>query len=339
MNEQRKLSLALVGCGNIARAHWSGIQKIATRIQVTACIDSDLTRAEAMAEQTASQAFRSLEEGIEKGSFDAVDLMLPHDAHEEACNVAFAARKHTVLEKPISTDVPSAERILQAGKKAGIVLMVAEQAQYWWDVHKARELVDEGAIGTVLTAHATFYDPAQLDPNDPVPWRFLQKKAGGGVCMDGGAHWIRPMRIMLGEIDEVVASTGSHLENRETESFGLSLLRFRSGVVATFKAILTSGAIGPSADFRITGSDGEIVLERGRKGHLMLYNHENPRGHAVMSTFEGKVDSYGAELEDFSAAVLDGRPLAAAPEYAMGELRTALAMYRSEQTRSWEKVW
>lgn len=339
MEEQSKLSIALVGCGNIARAHWSGIRRIATRIQVTACIDSELTRAQDMARQTSSEAFGSLEEGIDRGNFDAVDLMLPHDAHEEACNIAFNAGKHTVLEKPISTDIASAERILEAGRKAGIVLMVAEQAQYWWDVHKARELMDSGAIGKVLTAHATFYDPTRIDPNDPVPWRFLTARAGGGVCMDGGAHWIRPMRIMLGEIQEVVASTGSHIDDRETESFGLSLLRFESGVVATFKAVLTTGSIGPCADFRITGSDGEIVLERGREGRLMVYNHEHPSGYAVMNSYDGKVDSYGEELRDFSKAVLDGQQMAATPEFAMGELRTALAMYRSEKTKTWEKVW
>ena len=49
--------------------------------------------------------------------------------------------------------------------------------------------------------------------------------------------------------------------------------------------------------------------------------------------------SYAGEFSDFEAAVLDGRPLAAGPESALGELRTALAMYRSAETHSWEKVW
>ncbi len=331
--------MALVGCGGIARAHWHGIQRTATRIQVTACIDSDLDAAKAFADRTSSRAFGSLEEGLEKGDFDAVDLMLPHDTHESACYTVFNAKKHTVLEKPISTDIDSAERILKAGREAGVVLMVAEQAQYWWDIHKARDLIDEGAIGEVLTAHGTFYDPMRIDPDAAPPWRFFKDRAGGGVCMDGGAHWIRPMRIMLGEIDEVIASTGSHIPSRETESFGLALIRFQSGVIGTFKAVLTGGAVGPVEDFRITGSEGEIVIEGGRDGNLVLFNGDHPKGQVVMSAFEFKVEGYGAELADFSSAVLDGTRLQAEPEYAMGELRAAKAMYRSEQTRQWEKVW
>lgn len=58
-----------------------------------------------------------------------------------------------------------------------------------------------------------------------------------------------------------------------------------------------------------------------------------------MHAFPGKVDSYGAELRDFSLAVLEGKPLDAAPDYSLGELRAALAMYRSAESRRWEKVW
>ena len=51
------------------------------------------------------------------------------------------------------------------------------------------------------------------------------------------------------------------------------------------------------------------------------------------------MNSYAGEFEDFAAAVIDGRPLAAGPEFALGELRTALALYRSAESRCWEKVW
>ena len=45
-----------------------------------------------------------------------------------------------------------------------------------------------------------------------------------------------------------------------------------------------------------------------------------------MRTFPGKVDSFGAELHDFSLAVLDGKPFEAEPAFSLGEMRTALAL-------------
>ena len=54
---------------------------------------------------------------------------------------------------------------------------------------------------------------------------------------------------------------------------------------------------------------------------------------------KGYPQSFGPELADFAAAVLDGAALAAGPEQALGELRTALAIYRSAESGRWEKVW
>ena len=335
-----RLTLALVGCGNIARAHWRGIRKLVPQIDVTAVVDASRDRAEAMAERTGARAFASLTEALAEGGFAAVDLMLPHDLHEAAALQAFAAGKHVVLEKPMATDLPSCERILAAAERAGTVFMVAEQAQYWPDIAKAAELIDSGAIGTVIAASACFYDPlAEVDPSQPKPWRFELARAGGGIAIDGGAHWIRPLRMMLGEIDEVIASTGRHIADMEGESSAQALFRFRSGVVASFTMLLHDSVVAPTADFRLTGTSGEIVIEHGREGRLLLYNAEHPDGQTVMPAYPGKVDSFGFELRDFSEAVLAGRPLAASPAFSLGEMRTALAMYRSLQSQRWEKVW
>ena len=330
--------MALVGCGGIARAHWRGIQHHAPRIDVTAVVDTDPESAASMAERTGAQAFASLSEALAKGDFAAVDIMLPHDLHEEAAVESFAAGKHVCLEKPMAPSLASCERILAAAKEAGTVFMVAEQAQYWTDVQEARELIDTGYIGRVITARACFYDPSPVVPGVK-PWRYELARSGGGISIDGGAHWIRPLRIMLGEIDEVIAATDRHIPDMEGESSAHALLRFKNGVVATFDALLSTGAVGPVEDFRVTGTEGELVIERGRDGRLVLFNDEHREGLAVMSAFEGKVASYGVELHDFSCAVLDGKQLEASPAYSLGELRTALAMYRSVESGQWEKVW
>jgi len=338
MADEDRLTMAFVGCGGIARAHWRGIRYHARRIDVTAVVDTDPESVALMAERTGAPAFASLTEALAQGDFDAVDIMLPHDLHEQAAVESFAAGKHVCLEKPIAHNLASCERILAAAEQAGTVFMIAEQAQYWTDVQKARELIDAGAIGEVITARACFYDPLNVPPG-VIPWRYELARAGGGISIDGGAHWIRPMRMMLGEIDEVVAATARHVEDMEGESSAHAIFRFESGVVGTFDALQSTGAVAPVEDFRITGTDGELVLERGRDGRLMLYNGEHPGGLAVMSAFEGKAASYGVELHDFSCAVLDGKELDASPAFSLGELRTALAMYRSVESGRWEKVW
>jgi predicted dehydrogenase len=85
----------------------------------------------------------------------------------------------------------------------------------------------------------------------------------------------------------------------------------------------------------VTGSGGELVVEAF--GAVRLFDGSDPKGVVIA---EGNYfQSYAGQIADFEAAVLDGRAPAAPAEYAMGELRGALAMYRSAESRQWEPVW
>ncbi|MEM7134645.1 MAG: Gfo/Idh/MocA family oxidoreductase [Chloroflexota bacterium] len=341
-----KLKLALVGCGAIARYHLDGINEHAPRIQVTAVIDPDMTRAESYAAETGATPYASLGEALQEGDFDAVDIMVPHDLHEELALLSFAAGKHVLLEKPMAPTLDACQRILDAAAKAreehsGLVFMVAENAQYWPEIVLAKELIDEGRIGEIITARAAFV--LELDPyffkQDDKPWRYELSKTGGGITIDGGSHWIRPLRMWMGEIQEVIGTLGYPLKQMEGESLVRSLVRFESGKVAIFDALMAETVMAPEPWWRITGTKGEIIIEDGLdQGGLLLFDEEHREGLRVQESL-GYAQSFGPELRDFSHAVLDGTALAAGPEHSLGELRTALALYRSAKSNQWEAVW
>ena len=97
--------------------------------------------------------------------------------------------------------------------------------------------------------------------------------------------------------------------------------------------------MAPEPWWRVTGTRGELLIEGGLKGGaLYIYDRDNPEGRLVQEPL-GYPQSFGPELADFAAAVLDGKPLEAGPEESLGELRLALAIYRSAETHQWEKVW
>lgn len=339
--QSQTLRLALVGCGAISKMHRIGIQDGAPRIAITAAVDVSRASAESVASETGAEVFESLDAALESGCFDAVDLMLPHHLHESAALRCLDAGVHVLLEKPMAPSVDACARILEAAGKAaernGAVFMVAENSQYWPEVVTAKRLIDDGVIGDVVTARAAIFFPPMGDYyGGDKPWRFDNAAAGGGIALDTGSHWIRPLRIWLGEVDEVVAALGHPFGQMEGESLVRSLLRFRSGVVASFDALLSEAPLSPEPLFRITGSRGEITIDG--LGRATVFDADHRRGRSEGEP-GGYMKSYAGEFEDFAAAVLDGRPLAAGPEVALGELRTALALYRSAETRSWEKVW
>jgi predicted dehydrogenase len=330
------LRTAFVGCGAIAEWHLHALGQAETLIEVVAAIDPDRARAEVIAAKTGARPFASLAEAAAAGGIDAVDIMVPHHLHEAVATEALAAGLHVLLEKPMAPTLDACDRILAAAAAAGTVFMVAENAQYWPEVLMVRDAIERGAIGEVVTARACTFVPA-LDEfyGGDEPWRMSAAAAGGGVVIDAGSHWIRPLRMWLGEMTETVASLGHPFPGMEGESLCRALCRFESGVVAVFDALLTSGALAPDPLFRVTGTKGEVVVEG--IGRVKVYDGSEPRGTVLGQG--NYLQSYEGELRDFASAILDGTPLAAGPEVALGELRAALAMYRSHESKRWEPVW
>ena len=90
------------------------------------------------------------------------------------------------------------------------------------------------------------------------PWRYDLNIAGGGIVIDGGAHWLRPMRMFLGEVHSVVGVTSRLLPEMEGESFAQALLRFRSGRVGYFEAMA-----GPTLHLGVYGTCSKAIYCRG----------------------------------------------------------------------------
>lgn len=333
------LKLAFVGCGAIAHYHLAGIYESCSDVAITAAIDPDPVKAKSIRDKTGAEVFRSLDDAIVQGNFDAVDIMVPHDLHEPLAIQALAASKHVLLEKPMATTLDACDRIMAAARASSVVFMVAENAQYWPEVVLADGIIKSGEIGDIVTARAAFV--AQMDTqwyNDPQPWRLEQERRGGGIVIDGGSHWIRPLRMWLGEIDRVVAVAGRPWKSVEAETMVRAILCFKSGIHAGFDAIELTGAMAPEQWWKVTGTDGELAIDGGFDGGLRVYSPASPEGRLVAAP-AGWAKSFGPELADFTAAVLHGKPLAAEPEESLAELRTALAIYRSATSGKWENIW
>lgn len=343
---------AMVGCGAIARWHLDSIERATVPISVTAAVDPVTERARSLAERARCDWYPTLEAAIGAGEVDAAIVAVPHDRHEEVATRALARGLHVLLEKPLAPTVEAARRILDAAEAAraecGAVFMVAENAQYWPEVRTVRRLIEEGAVGEVVTARAAtffpalddFYGPqssgAVEDGTERRPWRFDRQAAGGGVVIDTGSHWLRPLRRWLGEADEVVAALGYRHPGMEGESLCRALIRFASGTVAAFDAMLATGPVSDQPLFTVTGTEGELTV--GGSGWVTLWDGTDPRGTRIGER-GGYLLSYEGQFADFARAVLEGSAPEAPAEDAMGELRLALAMYRSAETGRWEKVW
>ena len=124
----------------------------------------------------------------------------------------------------------------------------------------AQQLIEDGRIGDA-TQRSSFYGGLGgiLDPEG---WRRSTQQCGGGIVIDGGTHWVRPLRMWLGEVVEVTGATQRLTAQAEGETLAKAILRHADGRMSSLEAIALPApcAFSPQPLFVITGTRGEITI-------------------------------------------------------------------------------
>ncbi|MBI3695847.1 MAG: Gfo/Idh/MocA family oxidoreductase, partial [Acidobacteria bacterium] len=144
-----KIGLAIIGAGTVIEGrHLPALQTI-SEIQVLALYDPNRETAERVASAAGARVAASVEEAISTEGVQAVTVASPNVFHRAGVEAAAAAGKHVLCEKPIATNLRDARAILDAAKRAGIVLQVGFHHRFSGEFRLARRLLEAGAIGTV----------------------------------------------------------------------------------------------------------------------------------------------------------------------------------------------
>ena len=120
--EAAKIGLAMIGCGQIARAHLRAIEEN-PHAKLTAAMDVIEERAIETAEKYDARAYTSVEDALNDANVDAVVLPLPHHLHHPVTIQAAEAGKHILVEKPMALNLDEARQMVDAAESAGVKLI------------------------------------------------------------------------------------------------------------------------------------------------------------------------------------------------------------------------
>ena len=194
------------------------------RVRVHAVCDPVVERARAAAEQYGiAQAYPGLDELLEDDAVDAVTVASPIGLHYEHCRRALEAGKHVHVNKTMCTTVAEADELIARAQANDLRLVPSPGEALRPQLHRTRELIDEGAIGDLAWAicggsfelyHET--EPERLDapggrPVDPA-WYF--RKPGGGPMYDITVYALHQLTTVLGPAQRVTALSGVRVRER-----------------------------------------------------------------------------------------------------------------------------
>ena len=170
-----KLGLCVIGCGGFARTFAEAMRSLSGELDLYFA-RRDAARARAYAAEFGGAGFfGSYAEAAADSRVEALYICTPHHLHLAHATLAADAGKHLLIEKPIARTVPEGQEIVSAAELGGVRLMVAENYRFLPAVRKAKELIDNGALGNIRLIQLQ-----EQYPFNPVEWRNYPELNGGG---------------------------------------------------------------------------------------------------------------------------------------------------------------
>jgi len=229
---------------------------------------------------------------------DAVYVASPVFLHAPQTLAALAARKHVLCEKPMAMNHSEALTMVKAADEASKTLGVAYYRRAYPKLHRALELLRQGAIGRPLLAYITCHNgwPGE---EDYAPWRLDPAQSGGGPLLDVGSHRIDVLNFLFGEPQRVSCHRANCVHEGAVEDCATVLIEYRSGARGIVDVRWNSHV--NRDEFRIVGSDGEMDLTP-LNGPQLSYcgKQESLPPHANL---------HFPCVQNFVSTVLDGAPL------------------------------
>ena len=261
--------------------------------QLAAACDVDEARVKAFAESHGiARVFTSVEALLKDGEFDAVANVTPDPCHAPVSLAVLRAGKHILCEKPLAVCYSDAAEMADAARKAGCINMVNFSYRNNSVIHRARELVQAGALGRIRHVEASYFQSwlAQDGWGDwrITPtwlWRLSSAHGSRGVLGDLGVHLLDFASYPVGDFASVHCQLKTYPKapgdqvgeyRLDANDSAVITAEFANGALCSLQ--LTRWATGHdnSITLALYGDEGALKIDLDRSGReLQLCRIEN----------------------------------------------------------------
>ena len=304
----QRLSIGLIGGGFMGRAHTLAFRGAAAvfalprepHFEIVADATDDLAKATA-ASLGFGRSTGDWQSLVADPAVDLVDITTPNVLHKPMALAAIAAGKHVYCEKPLAPNADDAKAMVNAAAAAGVKSFVGFNYLKNPMAALAREIVQSGEIGEVVTFRGIHAEDYMADPATPFSWR-LDPACGPGALGDLGSHLISMARFLVGDIVSVCGQLETVVKERPVETGGTktravrqddqarALVRFANGAAGVIEASWVAAGRKMQLAYEITGSRGALAFTQERMNELKLYTTGQPTGRDGFKTITAGPD-------------------------------------------------
>lgn len=314
-----RVKVGIIGCGNISGIYLKNCSKVFKVLEVAACADIDLKRAEAKAAEFGVPKFCTVQELLADPEIRIVINLTIPKAHAEVSLAALEAGKSVYNEKPLSITRDDGQKILKLAKSKGLLIGGAPDTFMGAGIQTCRKLIDEGWIGTPVaaTAFMTCHGHESWHP-DPE----FYYKVGGGPMFDMGPYYLTALVNLIGPIRRITGSVRITFPERiitsqpkygtavtvDTPTHVAGVMDFENGTVGT---IITSFDIWEAnlPLIEIYGTEGSLSVPDPNAfgGPVLVRRYNSAEWKEIPLTHGHEENSRGIGVADMAYALLSGR--------------------------------
>jgi len=220
---------------------------------------------------------------------ELISITAPNRLHAQITIDAAKAGKHVVCEKPLCITLDAADATIDACRKAGVLLLHAEELFFAPKYVKAKQMADEGAFGRV---HLVKQGEKHSGPHSD--WFWDVNQSGGGAVMDLGCHGIAFCWWFLGKpkVASVYSqmATQVHGDRTQGEDEAVTIIEFANGAVGMVESSWNRPG-GMDDSIEVFGDKGQTYADMLMGNALPTYS-EVGFGYAVEKAASTKGWSY-----------------------------------------------
>ncbi|HHY46954.1 MAG TPA: Gfo/Idh/MocA family oxidoreductase [Firmicutes bacterium] len=257
-----EVRVGVIGAGVMGQLHARAAAE-SNRERLVAVVDLDEARAREVAGRYGAEAYSDYMRLLDRGDVDVVCVATPDSMHSEPVKACLAAGKHVLVEKPLATTLEDSRAILDAERASGKILMVNYTHRWAAPYAKAREMIEQGALGKPIMIYARKNDTIDI-PLKSIKWSSETSPAKFLSSHDLDlALWYFESRIT-----EVYARGVKRLlKARGLDVYDAiqALVKFENGAIGTFESawIYPNTFPNPTDSYiQLVGEKGVITLDR-----------------------------------------------------------------------------
>ena len=292
----KEIRIGMLGFGSMGRTHTWAIQNMpffygdtGFHATVAGVCTTTAEKSERVARDFAIPVATTDEDMlINDPTVDVIDICTPNIYHYATLKKAIAAGKHVLCEKPLCTSQEEARELAELARTSQKTLGIVFNYRHLAPVMRAKQLIDEGRLGKILSFRAAYLHNSAPDVNRPAGWKQDRTVCGGGVLYDLGSHAIDLMCHLCGPLTVVngmsqiaypvrLGRNGERWETNADESFYL-LGKTADGACGTVTVGKLQIGTNDGLSFEIFGEHGALRFSLMEPNWLYFYDGKAPDG-------------------------------------------------------------